>query len=118
MHEYAIVENVVQGVTSQLREQGIGQVAEVRFRRGSAFSEESLLQAFEMLSAGTPLEGAKLHIETVNLEFHCQCGHEQVITSDDLEGHMFVCPKCGYVREVDESHDLELLDVVPAQTSE
>jgi Fe2+ or Zn2+ uptake regulation protein len=48
----------------------------------------------------------------MNLDYRCLCGYEQVITSDDLEGHMFICPQCGNVHEVDEAHDLELIEVI------
>ena len=114
MHEYAIVDSVVRGLLRRLKEEGDPAVLSVQFRRGSAFSEEALRQAFGMLSAGTPLENAALEIETVNLDFQCRCGHRQVITTDDLEGHMFVCPACGFVMEVDEAHDLELKGVTLA----
>ncbi len=110
MHEYALVQSFVQAMLEQL-EGKVKHVETVRFRRGSAFSEDALRQAFLALSAGTVLEGAELAIETVNLDFHCGCGHQQVITSDDLIGHMFVCPTCGIVKEIDEAHDLELIDV-------
>jgi Zn finger protein HypA/HybF involved in hydrogenase expression len=114
MHEFAVVESVVQSLQSRLEQEGVRAVEAIRFRRGSAFSGEALCQAFEMLTPGTPMEGARLEIETVNLEFDCACGHQQVITNDDLVGHMFVCPGCGAVREVDEAHDLELLEVIQA----
>ncbi len=110
MHEYAIVQSFVQVMLEQLEGQ-VQKVETVRFRRGSACSEDALRQAFLALSAGTVLDGAELAIETVNLDFHCGCGHQQVITSDDLIGHMFVCPTCGIVKEIDEAHDLELIDV-------
>lgn len=42
-------------------------------------------------------------IDGVNLDYVRKCGYQQVMTSD---GHMFICPKCGNVYEVDESHDL------------
>jgi Zn finger protein HypA/HybF involved in hydrogenase expression len=87
-------------------------ITSVRFRRGSAFSEEAFRQAYESLTAGTMLEGAPLQIQTVNLDFKCQCGHEQIVTSDDLIGHMFVCPRCGATKEIDEAHDLELVELV------
>jgi Zn finger protein HypA/HybF involved in hydrogenase expression len=99
---------------AQLEQSQVARVSQVSFRRGSAFSEDALRQAFEVFSKDTPLQGAELLIETVNLEHRCVCGYEQVITSDDLIGHMFVCPMCGTMREVDEAHDLELLHVVAA----
>jgi len=100
-----------------LEKQGAARVTSVRFKRGSAFSEEAFRQAYESLTAGTKLAGAPLQIETVNLDFKCQCGHEQVVRSDDLIGHMFVCPRCGAMKEIDEAHDLELVELV-AETDE
>lgn len=114
MHEFGIVEGIVQNVLPQLDAQGVQQVAQVHFRRGSAFSEEALFQAYRATTLGTPLEGAELVIDTVNLDYVCVCGYQQVINSDDLEGHMFICPNCGAVHEVDEAHDLELVEVVAA----
>ena len=111
MHEYGIVESCVQQLLVELPKRGAKKVLAVRFRRGSAFSEEALRMAFAALSKDTMLEGAVLNIETVNLDYQCKCGHKQVITSDDLVGHMYICPDCGSTREVDESHDLELLDL-------
>jgi Zn finger protein HypA/HybF involved in hydrogenase expression len=111
MHEFGIVEGIVKGLLPQLAAQGVERVSEVHFRRGSAFSEDALRQAFAATAAGTPLEQARLKIDTVNLDYVCPCGYRQVITSDDLEGHMFICPECGAVHEVDEAHDLELVSV-------
>jgi hydrogenase nickel insertion protein HypA len=112
MHEYAIVDSMVRQLLDQLQREGSHRVVEVRFRRGSTFMEEPLRQGFEALAVGTPLEGARLVVETVNLEYRCECGYAQVVTNDDLIGHMFVCPQCGAVREVRDAHDLELVEVV------
>jgi Zn finger protein HypA/HybF involved in hydrogenase expression len=112
MHEFGIVEGIVHNVLPQIDRQGVKHITQVHFRRGSAFNEDALRQAYQATTAGTPLEGAALVIDTVNLDYVCQCGYEQVITSDDLEGHMFICPLCGNVHEVDEAHDLELIEIV------
>ena len=53
-----------------------------------------------------------MQIQTVNLDFKCQCRHEQIVTRDDLIGHMFVCPRCGATKEIDEPHDQELVELV------
>ncbi|TVR20864.1 MAG: hydrogenase maturation nickel metallochaperone HypA [Anaerolineaceae bacterium] len=111
-HEFSIVESLMVDLVGQLQSAEVEQVTEIHFRRGSAFSEDALRQAFDVFSRDTPLQGAELVIETVNLDHQCVCGREQVITSDDLIGHMFVCPACGMMREVDEAHDLELLEVI------
>lgn len=112
MHEFGIVEGIVHNLLPQLEIQGFKHITQVHFRRGSAFNEDALRQAYRATTAGTPLEEAALVIDTVNLEYSCQCGYQQIITSDDLEGHMFICPQCGYIHEVDEAHDLELIEVI------
>jgi Zn finger protein HypA/HybF involved in hydrogenase expression len=112
MHEFGIVEDLVAKLLPQLEAQHITSVSKVRFRRGSTFSEDALRQAFAAASKGTVLEGASLDIETVNLDYQCRCGYQQVVTHDDLEGHLFICPRCGDVHEIDEAHDLELIDML------
>lgn len=112
MHEFGIVEGIVSGVLPQLYSAQVRRVTSVHFRRGSAFSEDALRQAYQAITQGTPLQDAALLIDTVNLDYQCACGYQQVITSDDLEGHMFICPRCGAVHEVDEAHDLELVEIV------
>ncbi len=112
MHEFGIVEGIVNSVLPQLDLQGVKHITQIHFRRGSAFNEDALRQAYQATTAGTLLEHAELIIDTVNLDYKCTCGYQQVITSDDLEGHMFICPDCGHVHEVDEAHDLELVEVI------
>jgi Zn finger protein HypA/HybF involved in hydrogenase expression len=116
MHEFGIVEGIVKGILPQLYVQHVEHVASVHFRRGSAFSEDALRQAYKATTQGTPLQDAVLWIDTVNLDYQCPCGYQQVITSDDLEGHMFICPLCGAVHEVDEAHDLELVEMLAEMT--
>ncbi|MFZ4813332.1 MAG: hydrogenase maturation nickel metallochaperone HypA [Phototrophicaceae bacterium] len=117
MHEFGIVEDIITRVIPQLHSANVTQVTRIHFRRGSAFSEDALRQAYAATTQGTPLAGAELLIDTVNLDYTCVCGHAQVITSDDLEGHMFICPQCGNVHEVHESHDLELIEVIAETTA-
>ena len=112
MHEYSIVDSIVSSMLDAIKKQGATKITSVRFKRGSAFSEEAFRQAYESLTRGTMLEGVPLQIQTINLDFKCQCGHEQILTSDDLIGHMFVCPRCGATKEIDEAHDLELVELV------
>ena len=112
MHEFGIVEGIVSGILPQLVTANVQRVASIHFRRGSAFSEDALRQAYQATTQGTPLQDAELLIDTVNLDYTCPCGYQQVITSDDLEGHMFICPTCGAIHEVDEAHDLELIEII------
>lgn len=111
MHEYAIVENLVNSLLKELEAKKISKVRSVEFKRGSAFSESALLQTFTAVTKGTPLENADLKIQVVVLNLRCACGKERRIDADDLVGHMYVCPDCGHVKEIEEAHDLELLGV-------
>jgi Zn finger protein HypA/HybF involved in hydrogenase expression len=111
MHEYSIVSSIVDSMLEAIRKQGATKVVSVHFRRGSAFSEEALRQAYDSLVKGTALEHAPVEVDTVNRHFKCGCGHEQTVTSDNLIGHMFVCPNCGATEEIDEAHDLELVEL-------
>lgn len=112
MHEYSIVNSIVTSMLDAIDKQKAIKVVSVRFKRGSAFSEEAFQQAYQSLTVGTLLEKAPMKIETINLDHQCGCGRRQVITSDDLIGHMFVCPQCGAAKEIDEAHDLELIELI------
>lgn len=111
MHELAAVGDVIDAVVAGVAEHQPCRVEVVRIRRGSTFAEEALLQGFEILAAGTPLEGARLEVEIVNRIVECACGRSPVVTADDLLGHMWVCPVCGHAEEIDEHADLEVIDV-------
>lgn len=113
MHEYSIVQELVDKLLHQMDEKGIKSVKQVHLRRGSTFAEAPLQQAFLIMTENTPLEGAELVIDSFNVEYKCKsCDHTQVVTSDDLIGHLYVCPECGEAVEMEEAHGLELLDIV------
>jgi Zn finger protein HypA/HybF involved in hydrogenase expression len=118
MHEYAAVEAMIEDLSDHLAARGIERVAAVRLRRSSAFDDDALRQAFAMLSPGTPLEGAILGVTVEILDFACDCGHRQVITADDLIGHLFICPSCGAAREIEHSDDLVVLAIVAEERTE
>ena len=112
MHEFAVTEQIMTNLINQLKEEHVSKVTNVHFRRSSAFSEEVLRQSFNVFSRGTPLEGADLIVDVAVLNTSCPCcGFTTAVESKDLFGHMFVCPKCGEVREIAEAHDLELVGV-------
>lgn len=113
MHEYSIVEQMIQSLSKEFQREGIEQVKEIRLRRNSIFSAGALEQAFEMLSPNTPLQGAALIVEDVVFEHECKnCGRKAVITHDDLVGHHIICENCGASEYIDESGGLELLEVI------
>lgn len=112
MHEVSIVQALIENIDNQLAGQNIRRASTLRVRRGSTFSADALKHSFAALSPGTRLEGAELVVETFDTRFLCAvCDHSQTITSDDLTGHFFLCPVCDAVQEIDEAHDLELIEV-------
>lgn len=112
MHEYSVVQQLVERLVAELKSRGVQQVKKVHLRRGSTFAEEPLRQAFQMLTENTPLQDAELVVEEFSVQHTCaNCGHSQVISDDDLLGHLFICPDCGAVHEIEEAHGLELVGV-------
>jgi len=117
VHEYSVVQQLVERLLVYLRERGIGQVTQVRVRRDSTFSADALRQSYELLTRQTALEGAGLVIEEFAVEHTCsECGHKQTIASDDLIHHLFFCPACGAADEIEEAHGLSLLGVTVADS--
>lgn len=114
MHEYAAVEELVSLLTRQLTARGVERVAAVRLRRSSVFDPAALAQAWPMAAAGTPLAGAAVEVTVADLAFACGCGHRQIVTADDLIGHMIVCPACGRAGDVAGTHDLEVVEIIAA----
>lgn len=109
MHEVAAVSALVDAILAGAARHEPYRADSVRVRLGSAFSEDALLQAFEMLTQGTLLHGVLLEIERVDHVVDCPCGLEQPIRADDLVGHIWVCPNCAHVEEVDDEDDLQLV---------
>ena len=112
MHEFSAVQAIVEGLVGQLKRQNINHVSEIRIRRNSAFPEDVLAFAFETLVRGTPLQTARLVIDTVDLEHECVCGRKQRITMDNRTGHIYICPACGAISELGVTHDLEVIEVL------
>ena len=112
MHEFGVAQSIIKPLLNQLERDKVKKVVKITFRRSSAFSEEALLQTFSVLSAHTPLEHAEVVVEIAVLRVTCNCGYSGEVHSEDLFGHAFICPSCGAVREIDEAHDLELLEVI------
>lgn len=110
MHEYHAVEAVVERLTSAHLED----VTEVRIRAGAAFSPVALRQAYEMLTLGTPLQASRLLVEAASSECTCpSCVHTWAVSTDDLAGHVIVCPSCGTPFPLEDVTCIEVIGVSP-----
>ena len=79
MHELAVTQGVVDAVTGRT---GSAPVATVRVRVGrlSGVVPDAMRFCFELVTAGTPLEGAALEIEQPEGRGHCRsCGTDLVL---------------------------------------
>lgn len=112
MHEYSIVEDLVNRLKQEVKDSGAEKLQLVRLRRGSTFSEGALIQAFEMLTVDTPLQGAELVVEAYCVEKTCpHCNFTETVEADDLVGHLHICPECGHAEPIDEASGLEVLEI-------
>ena len=112
MHEFGVTETIIRRLLNQLRRDHISKVRKITFRRRSDFSEEILRQTFNLLRVETPLANAELVVEVRVPYVTCVCGYSSRVNGESLVGHIFICPNCGSLREIDEAHDLELAEVV------
>jgi Zn finger protein HypA/HybF involved in hydrogenase expression len=120
MHELSLVDELV----ATCREQAQGRpVHQVLVRCPATVDAEELSQAFAIatrqlaLSAGdSDLGAAELRLELVPVRLSCGCGFAGELTSDDLAGHMSVCPQCARVGEADAG--LELVSISFAEAIE
>ena len=109
MHEVSLVADLINACE---RRSGGLPVARVRVRRASSLPDESLRQAFAMLTVGGPMEGSVLETEEFAVELHCACGFSGVLGHDDvISSSMAVCPGCGSISTRQRTAELELLEV-------
>jgi hydrogenase nickel incorporation protein HypA/HybF len=102
MHEYAVVDELITSLLPRL-ETIPGEVSAVFVRKGELriLSDRALENAFDLLSRGTRLEGARLVVESVAAVVGCAaCSYEGASTYYGGEGGRFAipvlaCPRCG-----------------------
>jgi len=102
MHEYAVVDELITSLLPRL-ETIPGEISAVFVRKGELriLSDRALENAFELLSRGSRLEGARLVVENVAAVVGCAaCSYEGASKYYRDEGGHFaipvlVCPRCG-----------------------
>jgi hydrogenase nickel incorporation protein HypA/HybF len=93
MHELSIAQSVVQIIEEEMQKNNAGVLKSVRLNIGkmSAIVPDSLSFCFEIITKDTPLEGARLIIETIPLRIYCRdCSKEF-----EIKEYAFSCPGCG-----------------------
>ena len=84
MHEISIVENIVEIITAEIPKHGITKVESIKLVIGEMQQvvPDTLLFAFDVLSKDTPLEGAKLIIESLPIRGCCKSCLQDFIMED------------------------------------
>jgi len=110
MHEMSIAQSLIEIIREEMVRHGAQHLRSVRLQVGemSAVVPESLSFSFEVITSGTPLEGAKLVIETVPPEGRCtECGKQF-----EIKDYVFLCPACGGTRvETVAGQELSIVDM-------
>ena len=93
MHEMSIAQSLVEILQEEMARHQARVLKSVRLHLGqlSAIVPESLSFCFEVMTAGTNMEGAELVMETIPLRAACRdCG-----ASFEIENYVFKCRECG-----------------------
>jgi hydrogenase nickel incorporation protein HypA/HybF len=118
MHELAVTESILEIALRHAREAGAGRIVDVRLVIGqwSSIVDDSVQFYWDIVSQGTPAEGARLHFRRVPIQLEClACRHPYAPAGDDL-----ACPVCGDSRFkviAGEEFYLEAIDVESDATS-
>jgi hydrogenase nickel incorporation protein HypA/HybF len=112
LHELAVTESVLEIAQRHAREAGASRITDIYLVIGrlSSVVDESVQFYWDIISEGTPAQGARLHLRRVPVEMTCL---DCELTYRPAEGEL-ICPRCdgARVRVVtgDEFH-LEAIDV-------
>ena len=122
MHEYGLMENVITVIMAELKKSGeearAGRLLTVTLKVGALelHSEAAFRQAFEVLSQGTVLEGARLHLVILPATLACpQCGFRGPLPLGAVDPHealpMAECPQCGALTPVQDGRGVESIEL-------
>lgn len=92
MHEYSLVQALLDRVEAEARAHGASGVHRLSLRIGSMAGVERdlLTSAFDICRRGTICDEAELEIEPVEARWECRlCGREVA------QGEVLSCPDCG-----------------------
>jgi Zn finger protein HypA/HybF involved in hydrogenase expression len=106
LHELSLAEELVARCAERA---GGRQVVEVRARASTGVDSVELLAAFPVAAAGAAggvLEGASLDLEVVPARLTCPCGWTGELPTDNVAGHIGICPDCGRAGEASGGLDL------------
>jgi hydrogenase nickel incorporation protein HypA/HybF len=107
MHEVGVIQGALDLAIAEAGRQGAHHIHRITLRVGrlAGVEPEALAFAFEVVTAGTMAEGARLEIEAVPVVCHCPDCRDEFRPAD----FVFACPRCGGLSlEVRHGDELEL----------
>ncbi len=111
MHELSVMSHIVESILSEGKKRNATKIEEVDLQIGeyTMLGEEQMKFAFEVLSKGTILDGAKLMVGSIKGKIVCSCGYEGSVSLADDSPHRIVpileCPKCKGVAKITEGRE-------------
>ena len=109
MHEISLIESIIEIIASEMPKHNITSVETIKLRIGEMRQvvPDVLLFGFQVLSKGTPLEGAELIVENVSMRGHCRLC-DQDFAMEDLFSN---CPRCGKAEyDIISGRELEIVE--------
>jgi hydrogenase nickel incorporation protein HypA/HybF len=112
MHELSVTENILEIALRHAAEAQANRITNLYLVIGqlSSIVDDSIQFYWDIITRGTPAEGAQLHFERIQTRLSCQdCKTQYQPTGEDL-----ACPLCGGIAvkiECGEEFYLEAIDV-------
>ena len=110
MHEMSIAHSLIEIIKEEMEKHDAKVLRSVRLNIGqmSGVVPDSLSFCFEVITAGTEWEGARLVMDLVPLEGFCRACEDAF----QIENYAFSCPACGSKEiEVLGGQDLSIVDM-------
>jgi hydrogenase nickel incorporation protein HypA/HybF len=121
LHEYGLMENVIAVIKAELQKAGEtpeGRQLTVTLKVGvlEMHSEAATRQAFEVLTKGTALEGARLNLIVLPVTLSCpECGFQGPLPMGAADPHEAMpvaeCPQCGAMAPVQGGRGVESIEL-------
>ena len=109
MHELSFATEILERVQREARNYPSCRVTRVRLGAGELLCIDNASLAFclDAISSGSVMEGAKIEIDEIPLEFECDaCGRMRAATALDSR-----CPKCGGLGSFVSGRDLIIEEI-------
>ena len=110
MHEMSIAQSLIEIIEEEMQKYDARILRSVRINIGqmSAIVPNALSFCFEVITAGTELEGARLIMDIIPLKGCCHACEGEF----EIKDYAFICPACGSTKiETIEGQNLSIVEI-------